>query len=65
MSTGGNKRSRAVCAKAYQLSMSGHTNRQIAELINCKPEQVPGKVKAGRAAMIRDDRICEGDAPRG
>lgn len=60
MSTGGNKRARAVCAKAYQLSMCGHTNRQIAEIIGCKPEQVPGRVKAGRAAMIRDDRIDAG-----
>jgi len=57
MSTSGDKRSRAVCIKAYQLSMDGHTHRQIANLIFCKPEQVPGKIKRGRFAMIRDERL--------
>lgn len=56
MSTGGDKRSRAVCIKAYSLSMDGHTHRQIADLILCKVEQVPGKIKRGRFACIRDER---------
>jgi hypothetical protein len=56
VSTGGDKRSRAVCIRAYELSMSGHTNRQIADLILCKTEQVPGKIKRGRHAFIFDER---------
>jgi hypothetical protein len=59
MSTGGNKRARAVAIKAYKLSMAGHTHREIAELIICRPEQVPGKVKAGRLAFIRDGSTSE------
>lgn len=56
MSSGGDKRSRAVCIKAYELSQQGHTNRQIAELILCRPEQVAGKIKRGMQASIRDGR---------
>jgi hypothetical protein len=56
VSTSGNKRARAVCIKAYELSQLGLTNRQIAETILCRPEQVPGKVKAGMRAAIRDER---------
>lgn len=56
MSTGGDKRSRQVCIKAFELSEQGYTNRQIADLILCKPEQVPGKIKRGRCASIRDER---------
>ena len=57
MSTGGDKRSRAVCIKAYLLSMDGHTHRQIAEVIGAKVEQIPGKIKRGRFACIRDERF--------
>lgn len=56
MSKSGDKRSRAVCIKAYELSQRGFTNRQIAELILCRPEQVPGKIKRGKLASIRDER---------
>jgi DNA-directed RNA polymerase specialized sigma24 family protein len=56
MSTSGDKRSRAVCIKAYLLSMDGHTHRQIADIIGCKVEQIPGKIKRGRLACIRDER---------
>lgn len=59
MSTGSDKRSRAVCIRAYELSQQGYTNRQIAELILCKPEQVPGKVKRGKLASIHDERVTE------
>lgn len=56
MSTSGDKRSRAVCIRAYELSQMGYTNRQIAELIGCRVEQVPGKVNRGKLASIRDER---------
>ena len=56
MSTSGEKRARAVCIRAYELSQQGHTHRQIADLILCRPEQVAGKVKRGRLASIRDGR---------
>ena len=56
MSSGGDKRSRAVCIRAYELSQQGYTNRQIAELILCTPEQVPGKINRGKLASIRDER---------
>lgn len=56
MSSSGDKRSRAVCIRAYELSQQGYTNRQIAELILCQPEQVPGRVKRGKLASIRDER---------
>jgi hypothetical protein len=45
-----------VNIKAYSLSMSGLTHRQIADVIGCKPEQVKGKVQAGRYAVVRDER---------
>lgn len=56
MSSSSDKRSRAVCIRAYELSQQGYTNRQIAELILCTPEQVPGRVKRGKLASIRDER---------
>ncbi len=61
--SGGDKRSRAVCIKAFELSQQGYTNRQIAELILCRPEQVPGKINRGRQASIRDERptVSAGD----
>ncbi len=56
MSTGGAKRSRAVCIKAFELSQKGLTHRQIAELILCRPDQVAGKITRGKRAAIRDER---------
>lgn len=58
MSSGGNKRSRALCIKVYTLSMQGYTHRQIADLCDLKTKQVPGKVKRGRLAMIREERLA-------
>lgn len=58
MSRSGNKRSRAVCLRAFELSEQGLTHRQIAEIILCTPEQVPGKIRAGKYAAIRDERVA-------
>jgi len=62
MGHGNLKRSRAVCIRAYQLSEQGFTNREIAALILVTPEQVPGKIKRGRLAMIHDERLPQTSA---
>jgi hypothetical protein len=59
MSTSGKKRTRAVCLKAYKLSVAGFTNREIATLILCKPEQVPGKVKAGSRMVVMQEEVAK------
>lgn len=57
MSASGDKRSRAVCIKAYKLSQEGFTHRQIAEIILCRVAQVPGKINRGKLASIRDAKV--------
>lgn len=62
MSTSGDKRSRAVCIKAFELHTQGFTNREIADVILCRVEQVPGKVNRGRLAAINDGRFSPNDS---
>ncbi len=61
MSKSSDKRSRAVCIRAYELSQEGFTHRQIAELILCRPEQVAAKINRGKLASIRDGRERHAD----
>lgn len=56
MSTSGHKRSRAICIRAYELSLQGLTHREIADMIMCQPYQVSGKINRGKLASIRDER---------
>lgn len=55
--TSGNKRSRAVCIRAYELAQQGLTHREIADLILCRPDQVAAKIQRGKLASIRDGRL--------
>lgn len=57
MSKNSDRRARIVSIRAYRLAQKGYTNRQIAEELGLRIEQVPGKIKRGRQALIFDERI--------
>lgn len=50
MSIGSDKRNHAMAIRAAKLRREGHTTRQIADLINKKPEQI-------RAIILLGERL--------
>jgi hypothetical protein len=49
------KRHAAKAIRAYHLRNNGLTNRQIAELVGRKIEQVPGLIKQGERLVAQSE----------